>query len=149
MVYLPAKSRQNEEAKNTACLEQTQSPQGDETVLLVDDLKDLRQMGSRVLRSAGYQVMTAASGEEALEILKEKQNKIDLVIMDLGMPGMGGHQAMLEIHKQDAKAKVVIASGYAKGEQVQEALNAGASTYVAKPYLAEDLLKKVRNVLDG
>ncbi|WP_082464349.1 response regulator [Dethiosulfatarculus sandiegensis] len=149
MVYLPARELVSQQKIRKVWVEQARPPRGNETLLLVDDLKDLLHMGSRVLRSAGYQVLTAASGEEALKVFERKKEQIDLIVMDLGMPGMGGQKALLEIHKQDAQAKVIIASGYSRGQQLQQALNAGASGFVAKPYLPEELLQKVRDVLDG
>ena len=67
---------------------------GTETILLVDDEEALRSIGSRTLQSKGYRVLTASSGEAALEIYRANTRGVDLVIMDLGMPGMGGRQAL-------------------------------------------------------
>jgi PAS domain S-box-containing protein len=121
---------------------------GSETVLLVDDEDFLRQLGARALKSVGYQVVTAASGEEALEKFRRPGGRPDLVIMDLGMPGMGGHKAMKAMLELEPLAKVVIASGYSAQGRAKGALQDGAAGYVAKPFRRDDLLATVRRVLD-
>ena len=121
---------------------------GSETILLADDEESLRQLGERVLKSMGYSVLTASSGEEALELYRQQGDRLDLVVMDLGMPGMGGHKAMLAILGLDPQAKLLIASGYSAHAQVKDSLQAGAAGYVAKPYKRSDLLATVRRVLD-
>jgi PAS domain S-box-containing protein len=121
---------------------------GSETILLVDDEEALRGIGSRTLRSKGYQVITASSGEEALAIYRENGRQVDLVIMDLGMPGMGGHQALKQILSLEPDARVIIASGYSADDQVKAALNAGGRGYVAKPFSRAELLGTVRSLLD-
>jgi two-component system, cell cycle sensor histidine kinase and response regulator CckA len=122
---------------------------GTETILLVDDEEDLRQLGAHSLRTKGYQVLTATSGEEALEIYREMGNQLDLVIMDLGMPGMGGHKCLKEILTINPQAEVVIASGYSADTQVKAALDLGAAGYLAKPFRSGDLLTAARSVLDN
>ncbi|KIX15757.1 PAS domain S-box protein [Dethiosulfatarculus sandiegensis] len=121
---------------------------GNETVLLVDDEEPIRMVSSRVLSLLGYNVHTARSGEEALRIYREYGPKIDVVVMDLGMPGMGGNKALIEILALNPLAKVVIASGYSAEKQVKEALDSGAVGYVPKPYRRADLLQAIRSVLD-
>jgi len=122
---------------------------GNETILLVDDEPDLRRLGVHVLASAGYNVLAAGSGEEALELFKASAGRIDLLVMDLGMPGMGGHRALKEILAIDPRAKVIIASGYAANGQVKASLQSGAAGYVAKPFRRVDLLVTARGVLDA
>jgi CheY-like chemotaxis protein len=122
---------------------------GRETVLLADDEPGLRDFLSRVLREKGYQVLTAASGEQALEIYRAQDRRPDLVILDLGMPGMGGRKALGEMLALDPEAKVLIASGYSANGQVKASLQAGARGYVPKPFTRLDLLVAVRKALDG
>ncbi|MCA1905667.1 MAG: PAS domain S-box protein [Desulfarculus sp.] len=121
---------------------------GGETVLLVDDETSLRELGRQTLEGVGYRVITAASGEEALAIFKARSAEIDLVVLDLGMPGMGGHKCLQAILDLDPQAKVVIASGYSANGQVRQSLEFGAAGYVAKPYRRRDLLTTIRDVLD-
>jgi len=125
------------------------APGGRERILLVDDEQSLRYLGARALSTAGYQVETAASGEEALQLLGEDQPGFDLIIMDLGMPGMGGHKALRAILERRPQSKIIIASGYAAGGQVDGSLDSGARGYVAKPFRVAELLATVRKVLDG
>ncbi|RJX28653.1 MAG: response regulator [Desulfarculus sp.] len=124
------------------------APGGQETILVVDDEDALRELSQRLLASAGYTVLTAGSGEEALEQYRARQKDISLVILDLNMPGMGGLKCLQGILAQDAGAKVLISSGYAAGGLAKAALAAGAAGFVAKPYRGTDLLAEVRQRLD-
>ena len=92
--------------------------------------------------------MTASTGEEALEVYSDKSTEIDIIVMDLGMPGIGGHKCLQELLKINPEVKVVIASGYSINGQVKKSMDAGASGYVGKPYQLADLLNTVREVLD-
>ena len=121
---------------------------GRETVLIVDDEASIRDFASQTLQRFGYTVYVAASGEEALEIFSDKNTRIDLVILDLGMPGMGGYKCLRVMLKQDPSAKAVIASGYSGDGQVNKALESGAVGFIGKPYLIEELLTTIRTVLD-
>jgi PAS domain S-box-containing protein len=122
---------------------------GSETILLVDDEEALREVGVLTLESMGYQVLTAASGEEALGIYADRGGEIDLVVMDLGMPGMGGHKALQGILELNPQAKVVIDSGYSAEGQAKASLESGAADFLAKPFGRQDLLATVRRVLDS
>ena len=121
---------------------------GTETILLVDDEESIRELVSELLKRFGYTVLTASSGEEALETYINKAHEIDLVIMDIGMPGMGGHKGVQNIVHFDPKAKIIIASGYSINSQVKKTLEAGALGYIGKPYRLADLLEKVRSVFN-
>ncbi|MBF0531045.1 MAG: response regulator [Deltaproteobacteria bacterium] len=145
-IYLPA-IEQNEAIIDTSSTKQAPVG-GTETILLADDEADIRDFASEALRSFGYTVITASSGEEALEAFIAQKDKIDLVLLDIGMPGMGGHRCLQELLKIDQSIKVMIASGYAIDGQVKKTLEAGAAGYVGKPYRMNDLLNKVRAILD-
>ena len=93
--------------------------------------------------------MTASSGEEAMDICRAKGHQPDLVILDLSMPGMGGHKALKEMLAINPGAKVLIASGYSRNGQVKDTLKSGAAGYITKPFRRGELLKTVREVLDG
>jgi PAS domain S-box-containing protein len=146
-IYLPA--LQQEETNIDGEIIEKTSRGGTETILLVDDEETIRDFASRMLKSTGYQVLTASSGEEALNVYKTVTEPIDLVIMDLGMPGMGGHRCLLELIKVNPKVKVVIASGYSYDAQVKRSMEAGAVGYIGKPYEMAELLKTARSVFDG
>jgi two-component system cell cycle sensor histidine kinase/response regulator CckA len=146
-IYLPAHELESQDLKAEPDSFEASELTGTETILLVDDEKALLHIGSRTLGRMGYEVLTAGSGEEALEKYKAAGSSIDLVVMDLGMPGMGGIKALKALKEIDLQVKVLIASGYAADEQVRDALASGASGYVAKPFVQADLLAAVRTVL--
>ena len=146
-VYLPAQERDG------AAPAKEERKRGDyrgaETIIIVDDEPDIIDIGQNTLEQFGYTVLTARNGEEAVEIYTRQGDRIDLVILDLGMPGMGGERCLRELLRMNPAAKVLIASGYAATQTVQSILEAGATGFMAKPYRLEDMLKKVREVLDG
>ena len=121
---------------------------GSETILLVDDEEPIRGLGTQILEEFGYTVLTAADGESALQLYSEEQEKIDLVILDLIMPGMGGKLCLLELLKINLEAKVAIASGYSPDGPTREILKNGAKGFISKPYDLRQMLKVVREVLD-
>ena len=121
---------------------------GSETLLLVDDEESIRSLGTQILEKFGYTVLTAADGEKALQIYRKEQKKIDLVILDLIMPGMGGKLCLVELLKINLEAKVAIASGYSPDEPTREILRNGAKGFISKPYDLRQMLKVVREVLD-
>ena len=125
-----------------------QNLSGHETILVVDDVEALRKMASRVLTNNGYRVMQAASAEEALEKYQAGFVKIDAVLMDLGMPGMGGKACIPKLLELDPGAKVIIATGYIQYELNDELQSLGAAGLVPKPYDKSALLAKLREVLD-
>ncbi len=122
---------------------------GDETILLVDDEETILDISSSMLGQYGYDIIEARSGEEAVEIYEKEKDRIDLVILDVGMPGMGGHKCLRRLLEIDPAAGVIIASGYSSDGRVRETLEAGAAGFIGKPYHLVNLLKKVREVLGG
>ena len=121
---------------------------GDETILIVDDEEAIRGFAQQALMAFGYKVFTASTGEEALEVYRDQKKNIDLVITDIGMPGMGGHRLLRELLQINPEEKVIIASGYSINSQVIESKTSGAKGYVGKPYQLADLMNSVRAVLD-
>jgi len=121
---------------------------GDETILLVDDEKYIRELGVELLTDVGYEVFTATDGEGALQLYRKEQRRIDLVILDLVIPGMGGKKCYEEILKINPQAKILIVSGYSVNGPGKEAMEAGAKGFVGKPFDVSHLLETVRNILD-
>jgi two-component system cell cycle sensor histidine kinase/response regulator CckA len=122
--------------------------EGNETILLVDDEKDIRDQGRDLLAQFGYEVITAEDGEGAVEIYGAQRDRIDLVILDVSMPGMGGHRCMEELMSLNPKVKIVIASGYVSDEKLKKTVESGAVEFVAKPYRIRDMLSVIRGMLD-
>jgi PAS domain S-box-containing protein len=145
-IYLPAIGHEDVDAAGLHSLE-TPPEGGAETVLVVDDVLDIRELASQMLQRFGYQVLTAASGEEALVIHAERKKPIDLTILDLGMPGIGGSRCMRELLAINPFAKILIASGYLGDDTVKNTLESGAAGFIGKPYQLTDLLNRVRSIL--
>jgi len=119
---------------------------GDETVLVVDDVPEQRDIASTMLGVLGYKVATAESGECALDFLQN--NEVDIVVLDMIMePGINGLETYKRISTLYPGQKAVIASGYADSELVAEAQNLGAGEYVKKPYSMQELGLALRREL--
>jgi DNA-binding NtrC family response regulator len=118
-----------------------------ESILVVDDIQEQREIASRILSRLNYAVTTASSGEKALAFLKE--NAVDLVVLDMIMdPGMDGLDTYREIMAIRPAQKVIIASGFAETERVKTALEMGVGQYLKKPYTLEKIGTAVRQELD-
>jgi CheY-like chemotaxis protein len=105
-----------------------------ESILVVDDIKEQREIASEMLEKLGYQVTTVSSGEEALKYLRDRT--ADLVILDMIMdPGMDGLETYKQILAIRPAQRSIIASGYSESIRVKQAQHLGAGTYVKKPYL--------------
>ena len=126
----------------------TDTQGGNELILIVDDEKILRDLGQMTLENYGYQTLTAKNGEAAIEIYKKKKDRIDMVILDIGMPGMGGQKCLDQLLQIDPKAKVIIASGYTSVGKTKDIMKSGAAAFINKPYHDAEMLRKVREILD-
>jgi two-component system cell cycle sensor histidine kinase/response regulator CckA len=146
-IYLPAQAEGQSDIQPMD-IPLTSEPGGSETLLLVDDEETIRELGGQLLEGMGYKVINAASGEEALERYKSADGNLDMVILDLGMPGMGGHRCLKELLALDPNLKVLIASGYSADGNIKDLLDEGAAGYIPKPFKRADLLRTVRAVLD-
>jgi signal transduction histidine kinase len=114
---------------------------GDQTVLVVDDEDLLLTMAETVLSDYGYRVMTAKSGEQALEIVNAGL-EIDLLITDMVMPGMSGRELITKVRRLAPQVRILCASGYARPAQAEE-----DEVYLQKPFTSQDLLRKVKEAL--
>ncbi len=115
------------------------------TILLVDDEEIMREVISKLLEKNGYQVLTATSGEEALERMDEEV--VDLVLLDLMLPGMGGLAALEEMVQRDPELSVVMLTAFASIENAVQATRMGAFDFITKPFKNEELLLVVKNGL--
>jgi PAS domain S-box-containing protein len=121
---------------------------GEETVLLVDDEPMVRDLGNEILRSYGYQVVLACDGLEALEIYESRGADIDLVVLDLLMPKLGGKDTLTGLRRLDPAIKVIICSGYGSRKNGLQQMMASGINVVQKPFKPEELVSAVRQVLD-
>jgi CheY-like chemotaxis protein len=144
-VLLPAAAETGVEQHPECPLLESEVAGGSETILVVDDEEVIRDVVDEVLEHQGYTVLQAESAERALELLKS-DGRVDLVITDLGMPGMGGEQLLKELETMRSSPRIIISSGYA----AHPLFESGDTRYhtLRKPYHLTELLRAVRDVLD-
>ncbi|MFW6005379.1 MAG: PAS domain S-box protein [Desulfonatronovibrionaceae bacterium] len=142
----PADESVQAEAEKEAEQIPGRAPAGREKVLVVDDEDDIREVTMEMLESYGYKAVGAASGEEALKVYQS--DDIDLVIMDLGMPGMGGEECSRKLVSTHPGVRILVASGYLNHPMAARPEDFKISGFISKPYNLEVLLNKVRNILD-
>ena len=120
---------------------------GTETVLLVDDEDIIIDVGKDILKTLGYKVLLARGGEEALIVYKKNQDEIDMVILDMIMPDMGGGETYDKLKEINPDIKVLLSSGYSIDGQAKDILERGCDGFIQKPYNAGKLSKKIWEVL--
>jgi len=121
---------------------------GTETILLVEDEEMLRELAKLSLKGKGYRVITASDGDEAIRIYRTHHKEIDLVISDMGLPKLDGYSSFKELKQINPAIKFVIASGYIDPAEKSEFLKSGIKEFIQKPYVPNDLLSKIRKILD-
>ena len=144
-IYLPA-SKKKVEGKAP---EQEELIKGPGTVLLVDDEDMIIEVGSEILKALGYQVFAAKSGGEAIEIYEKHKEDIDVVILDMIMPGMGGGETYDHLKELDPTVKVLLSSGYSIDGEASEILDRGCNGFIQKPFNIRALSQKLREILNG
>jgi two-component system cell cycle sensor histidine kinase/response regulator CckA len=122
---------------------------GSETILLVDDDELIIDVGQAMLKTLGYAVLTANSGNSAIALYRSHGARIALVILDMIMPDMGGGRAYDELKTIDPDVKVLLASGYSINGQATDILARGCNGFIQKPFNLQALSEKVRTVLDS
>ena len=143
-IYLPASGKRVfEEQQRTIPVEK-----GTGNILLVDDEQMIVDVGQQLLEHLGYSVQTAGSGQEAIELLTDNHKNIDLVILDLIMPEMGGGETFDALREIAPDMRVLLSSGYALEGEASEILARGCNGFIQKPFTINDLSDKVRSVLD-
>jgi PAS domain S-box-containing protein len=121
---------------------------GSETILLVDDQQMIIDVGKGMLEQLGYSVVVAKSGEKAVEKISDRGAEIDLVILDLIMPGMGGAKAFDRIREIKPMIPVILSSGYSIDGQASEIMQRGCNDFIQKPFSIQTLSQTIRKVLD-
>jgi CheY-like chemotaxis protein/two-component sensor histidine kinase len=121
---------------------------GNETIFLIEDDELILDALKRMLEHFGYAVTTATNAEKAIEIYLAEQKSIDLVILALNMPGMGGQKCLERLLEIKPELKTIVTSGYSSAAIVEDIHKSGTFVFVEKPYQFEDLLRKIRQVLD-
>jgi DNA-binding response OmpR family regulator len=107
----------------------------------------LRELGTQVLQSEGYRVLTASDGVEAVETFRTNRDDIGLVVCDLGLPRLNGRDVFMKLREIKPSVRAIVVSGYLEPSQRSEILKAGVIDTVQKPYDFGDLLERIRSVI--
>ncbi|MCZ6776684.1 MAG: PAS domain S-box protein [Ignavibacteria bacterium] len=122
---------------------------GSETLLLVEDEEMLRELVQNILQANGYKVLTASDGEEAVHLYEQHKHVIAAVISDVGLPKQSGGEVLSRLKEINPNVNVILASGYIEPEEKHRLLSLGATSFIQKPYVPQQILKQVREILDG
>jgi len=143
-IYLPASEKEVIEEKKLpeAVLK------GTETVLFVDDEDMIVGIGEKTLKRMGYDVITAKNGKEAIALYKENKARVNIVVLDMIMPEMGGGETYDRLKEINPNVKVLLSSGYSIEGQANEILKRGCDGFIQKPFRMRMLSRKIREVLD-
>jgi CheY-like chemotaxis protein len=120
---------------------------GNEVVLLVDDEDMIITVGEQLLAKLGYHVLVARSGRHAIEIFQQNRGEIQLVILDLVMPELGGAEVFDRLKEMDPGIKVLLSSGYSIDGLAKGVLERGCDGFIQKPFGLGDLSRKMREIL--
>ncbi len=147
-IYLPAS---NETSKRPAPPKKRAKRlnKGTGVVLLVDDEADILNVGRDLLTALGYEVLEAHSGQEALQIYSESHERVVLVILDIIMPQMGGHETFEGLKAINPSVKVLLSSGYSIEGEVSRILDRGAKGFIQKPFTLEGLEEIIQAILES
>jgi PAS domain S-box-containing protein len=143
-IYLPAsrKKIQKEIEKTVPTV-----TMGTGTILLIDDEEMIIKVGEELLQELGYEVLSARSGHEAIELYQKNADKIDLVIMDMIMPGMGGGETFDRLKRINRDIKVLLSSGYSINGQASKILERGCDGFIQKPFNLIQLSDKIQGII--
>ncbi|ERP39054.1 hybrid sensor histidine kinase/response regulator [Chitinivibrio alkaliphilus] len=135
-IYLPI-SREQNETKTASVPDLQYDRKG--TILLIDDEEVVRITTASLLKNLGYTVYSAASGEEGLSLFHRQKNTIDLVILDMMMPRMGGEETFYALRKISQKTPIIIASGFAHEDEIERLHQNGVNGFIYKPFRTSEL----------
>jgi len=138
-VFLPASDETIHEIADIVAPVKT----GSGTVLMVDDEEIVLEVGIEMLKILGYEPLAAKGGNDAIDLYKKKQGKVDLVILDMIMPEKGGGEVYDSIKEIDPNAKVLLSSGYSIDGQATEILKRGCNGFIQKPFNMQELSQKL------
>ncbi len=142
-IYLPAVDK--DDVDEVAVGEE--AVKGCETILLVDDEKTNLETTAELLRMLEYKIFVAGSGQEALAVFQEKKGLIDMVILDMVMPGISGGETFDRLKELDPNVKVLLCSGYSVDGKAKDILGRGCDGFIQKPFVLSELSKKIRAIL--
>lgn len=120
---------------------------GTGTVLLVDDEEVILEVGKALLETIGYRVLTAKDGKDAVKVYKKRKAEIDIIVLDMVMPDMGGGKTYDRLKKIDPDIKVLLSSGYSIEGEAAEILKRGCNGFIQKPFMIKQLSEKIMEIL--
>jgi len=142
-IYLPASEKEIAEERKLP----REILGGKETVLLVDDEETIVEVIEKALLLTGYKVLVARGGEEAVQVFKKNRERIDIVILDMIMPGMGGGKVFDSLRAIQPGVKVVLSSGYSIDGEASQIMARGCNGFIQKPFGIKELSQKIREVM--
>ena len=142
-IYLPASEKEVRKVVTTA----EEIIEGTGTALLVDDEDVILEVGQDLLEAMGYRVLIARDGKEAIEVYEKNRDDIDIVVLDMVMPNMGGGEAYDRMKKINPDIKVLLSSGYSIDGEATEILERGCDAFIQKPFKMKDLSQAIRKIL--
>jgi len=142
-IHLPASEKEFQKSINPA----EGFIRGTGMVLLVDDEEAIREVGQKWLEAMGYSVLTAQEGKEAIRVYKENRDSIDIVLLDMIMPVLGGRETYEALKEINPEVKVLLLSGYSIDTQAADTLKKGYDGFIQKPFTMKELSEKIRGVL--
>jgi len=142
-IYLPASGKEavEDEAVSTDIIK------GTGTILLIDDEKMIIEVGRELLQELGYTVIPVMGGQAAIDAFKKNHDKIDLIIMDMIMPGMSGSETFDHLKEINPEAKILLSSGYSIDGQASKILRRGCDGFLQKPFNMNQLAEKIRKII--
>lgn len=143
-IYLPASEKKETKKKEPA----TKIIKGEGTILLVDDEDMVVDTSREILETLGYKVLAAGGGKEALEIYKKNRDRIDMVLLDMIMPDVGGGETYDRMKEINPDIKVLLSSGYSIEGQAVEILNRGCDGFIQKPFSVKLLSREIERILE-
>jgi signal transduction histidine kinase/CheY-like chemotaxis protein len=146
-IYFPV-SKSDDVLKEETTAKEVKKTTGNEIILLIEDNESILDAVETMLQHFGYTVITASYGEQAIEIYDSRKDTIDLVILALNMPGMGGRKCLERLIEIKPDLKTIVTSGYTSAANVNIVQNGVNTVFVEKPYQLEELLRIVRDILD-
>jgi len=120
---------------------------GKGTILLIDDEERILDTGKQILNRIGYEVLLAGGGQEALDVYTKNQDKVDIILLDMVMPGMGGGETYDRMKEINPEIKILLVSGYGIEGQATEILERGCDGFIQKPFEMNKMSQKIREIL--
>jgi CheY-like chemotaxis protein len=145
IVYLPASDKVLVEEKKDAAVEGVRKGRG--RILLIDDEEMILDVGSQMLSNLGYTVMSAQDGNAGIEMYRQNSEKIDLVILDIIMPDIGGKETFEQLLKINNDVNVLLSSGYSLDDHANEIMEKGCKGFIQKPFTMGELSAKINEIL--